>query len=82
MQNAFDISLAYASERKQFNQRIGDFQLIQAKLADMYIKVQASRSFTLQAAAMFDAGVKSNMDSSAVFLHSSRASVDVTLECM
>ena len=31
---------------------------------------------------MFDGGVKSNMDSSAVFLHSSRASVDVTLECL
>ncbi len=82
MQNAFDITLAYVNERKQFNQRIGDFQIVQGKLADMYVKLQASRSYTYHAAGMFDTGVKSNKDSAAVFLHNSRAGVDVTLECL
>jgi isovaleryl-CoA dehydrogenase len=48
----------------------------------MYVKLQASRSYTYHAAAMFDTGVKSNKDSAAVFLHNSRAGVDVTLECI
>jgi isovaleryl-CoA dehydrogenase len=39
MQNALDITMAYVNERKQFNQKIGDFQIIQAKLADMYVKL-------------------------------------------
>ena len=82
MQNAFDITLAYVNERKQFNQKIGEFQIVQAKLADMYVKVQASRSYLYHAAGMFDQGAKSNKDSAAVFLHNSRASVDVTLECL
>lgn len=48
----------------------------------MYVKLQASRAYTYNAAAMFDTGVKSNKDSAAVFLHNSRAGVDVTLECL
>jgi isovaleryl-CoA dehydrogenase len=82
MQAAFDVSLAYVNERKQFGKNIGEFQIIQAKLADMYVKLQASRNYTYNAAKMFDAGVKSNTDSAAVFLHNSRAGVDVTLECI
>lgn len=48
----------------------------------MYVKLQASRSYTYHCASMFDAGVKSNKDSAAVFLHNSRAGVDVTLDCI
>ena len=59
-------------ERKQFGKEIGTFQIIQAKLADMYTKIQASRAYLYQCAAMFDAGEKSNLDSAAVFLHNSR----------
>lgn len=48
----------------------------------MYVKLQASRSFTYHCATMFDSGAKSNMDSAAVFLHNSKNGVDVSLECM
>ena len=48
----------------------------------MYVKLQASRSYLYSSATMFDAGVKSNKDSAAVFLHNSKAGVDLTLECM
>ena len=48
----------------------------------MYTSVQASRSFTYQCATMFDAGLKSNTDSAAIYLHNSRAAVNVSEECI
>lgn len=45
MQKALDLTIAYANERKQFGKKIGDFQIVQAKLADMYTKLQASRAY-------------------------------------
>lgn len=48
----------------------------------MYVKTQASRAYTYQAATMFDAGIKSNVDSAAVFLHNSRLGVEVANECI
>lgn len=48
----------------------------------MYVKLQASRAYLYSSATMFDTGVKSNLDSAAVFLHNSRCGVDVTLDCL
>ena len=48
----------------------------------MNVKLQTSRSYQYSTATMFDAGVKSNKDSAAIFLNNSKAAVDVTLECM
>jgi isovaleryl-CoA dehydrogenase len=48
----------------------------------MYVDLQSSRSYTYHCAAMFDAGIKSNKDSAAVFLHNSRLGVKVTNECI
>ncbi|MCZ2097681.1 MAG: acyl-CoA dehydrogenase [Anaerolineae bacterium] len=47
---AYEASLAYAREREAFNQRIGEFQLIQGKIADMKTKLEAARLLTLNAA--------------------------------
>jgi len=44
-ERAFDLALDYAKTRQQFGKRIGDFQMIQAKLADMYVTVETIRSF-------------------------------------
>jgi isovaleryl-CoA dehydrogenase len=44
-QRAFDLALDHARTRRQFGQRIGDFQLIQAKIADMYLAIESSRTF-------------------------------------
>jgi isovaleryl-CoA dehydrogenase len=55
---------------------------MQAKLADMYVKLQSSRSYLYNSATMFDTGLKSNKDSAAVFLHNSRCGVQVALECI
>ena len=55
---------------------------MQAKLADMYTSLQASRAYLYQSAEMFDAGFKSNVDSSAIFLHTSRLGVALAEECI
>ena len=44
MQSAFDISLDYLKTREQFGKKIGTFQIMQAKIAEMYTKLQASRA--------------------------------------
>ena len=81
-QAAMDEALLYTSERKQFDTALINLQIIQAKLADMYTSVQASRTFLYQGATMFDAGLKSNTDSSAIYLHNSRVAVNVSEECV
>ena len=57
-QACLEESVAYAQEREQFGKKIADFQAIQFKLADMQMRVQASRLLTYQAAALKDAGKK------------------------
>lgn len=52
--NALELSLKYAKERVQFGQPIGNFQLVQAKLADMYTQLEAARLLTYKAAIAAD----------------------------
>merc|ERR1711935_5870 len=62
MQEAFDVTMDYVRTRKQFGKPIGDFQLMQGKIADMYTKLQSSRSWLYTMAALADEGVVSNTD--------------------
>jgi isovaleryl-CoA dehydrogenase len=55
-QGALEVALAYAGERRQFGKPIGEFQLIGAKLADMFAETEACRALTRQVAARIDAG--------------------------
>jgi isovaleryl-CoA dehydrogenase len=82
MQAAIDITLPYLGERKQFGKAIGEFGIMQAKLADMYTALQSSRAFSYQVAADFDAGRRSRIDSAACLLHASRHAVQVALEAI
>ncbi len=82
MQAALDISLAYVRERRQFDQPIGTFGIMQAKLADMYTALQSARAFAYMVAADYDRGDKSRMDPAACLLHASRSAVEVTLEAI
>ena len=52
------------------------------KLADMYCNLQATRSMVYSSATMFDAQVKSNLDSASVFLQASRSAVHAADECI
>ncbi|HEU0152160.1 MAG TPA: acyl-CoA dehydrogenase family protein [Arenimonas sp.] len=80
MQAALDIALPYVRERKQFDQAIGTFGLMQGKIADMYTALQSSRAFAYQVARDFDAGHASRVDSAACLLHASEGAVQVALE--
>ena len=80
MQAALDIALPYVRERKQFNQAIGTFGLMQGKIADMYTALQSSRAFAYQVARDYDAGYKSRVDAASCLLHASEAAVQVALE--
>lgn len=80
MQAALDIALPYVRERRQFDQPIGTFQLIQAKIADMYTALQSSRAFAYQVARDYDAGHNSRVDAASCLLHASRSAVTVALE--
>ena len=56
MQSAFDFAVDYMHQRKQFGQRIAEFQLMQAKIADMYTKLNASRSYVYAVGRACDKG--------------------------
>ena len=80
MQAAMDIALPFVRKRKQFNQPIGTFELMGAKLADMYTHLQAARAFVYRVAEGFDRGEPSRKDAAACLLFSSESAVRVALE--
>ena len=82
MQAALDITLPYLRERKQFDQPIGSFGIMQAKLADMYTMLASSRAYAYQVARDYDSGMKSRVDAASCLLHVSRSAVAVTLEAI
>jgi len=82
MQAAFDLVLPYLRERKQFNRPIGEFGIMQAKLADIYTALQSSRAFVYRVAEDYDAGRKSRIDPAACLLHASQSAVSVALEAI
>ncbi len=80
MQAAIDIALPYVRERRQFGQPVGTFELMQAKIADMYTALQSSRAFAYQVARDYDNGHKSRIDAASCLLHASENAVQVALE--
>jgi isovaleryl-CoA dehydrogenase len=82
MQAAMDITMPYVRERKQFDQAIGTFGIMQAKLADMYTMLQSSRAFAYRVAEDYDHGHQSRIDPASCLLHVSRSAVNVALEAI
>ncbi|MCZ6831200.1 MAG: isovaleryl-CoA dehydrogenase [Gammaproteobacteria bacterium] len=68
MQACLDVVLPYLHEREQFGQSIGEFQLMQGKLADMYTELNASRAYLYAVGAACDRGEESRKDAAAVIL--------------
>lgn len=56
MQAAFDTAVTYVHDRKQFNVPVGTFQLMQGKIADMYVKLNSTRSYIYAVARGCDRG--------------------------
>jgi isovaleryl-CoA dehydrogenase len=82
MQAALDAVLPYVRERKQFGRPIGEFELIQAKLADMYTLLAAARAFSYRIASAFDHGLPARQDAAACLLFASESGVKVALEAI
>ncbi len=82
MQSALDIALPYVRERKQFNAPIGSFEIMQAKLADMYTMLQSARAYAYMVAQQFDHDVQSRIDPASCLLLASHNAVQVALEAI
>ena len=82
MRNAMDIVLPYVHERKQFGQPIGTFQLMQGKLADMYTRMNAARSYVYTVAKACDRGETTRKDSAAAILYAAETATWMALEAI
>ena len=84
MQAAMDVVLPYLHERKQFDQPIGTFGLMQGKVADMYTALQSSRALSYRVATMLDEGRgrAARKDAAACILYASECAVKVALEAI
>ncbi len=80
MQACFDVVLPYLAQRRQFGRPIGEFELMQGKLADMYTTLEASRSLSYRVAEAFDQGHMSRIDAAAALLMAAESAVSVALE--
>jgi isovaleryl-CoA dehydrogenase len=80
MQACLDICLPYVRERKQFGQPIGQFELVQGKLADIYAGLNACRAYVHAVARAFDNGFSSRKDAAGALLfaaeHATKAALD------
>ena len=82
MAAALDVVVPYVHERKQFGKAIGAFQLMQAKLADMYTTFNACRSYVYAVAGACDRGKITRKDSAGCILYSAEKATQVALEAI
>jgi isovaleryl-CoA dehydrogenase len=82
MQACLDTVIPYVRERKQFGKAIGTFQLMQAKVADMYVALQSARAYTYAVAKACDAGQTTRFDAAGAILYASENAVKVSLEAI
>ena len=80
MQACMDVVLPYVHERTQFGQPIGQFQLMQAKLADMYTTLNASRAYVYAVAAACDRGETTRKDAAGAILYAAEKCTWMALE--
>jgi isovaleryl-CoA dehydrogenase len=80
MQACMDVVLPYVHERTQFGQPIGQFQLIQGKLADMYTTMNASRAYVYTVAAACDRGETTRKDAAGAILYAAERATWMALE--
>ncbi|MBB4859392.1 isovaleryl-CoA dehydrogenase [Novosphingobium chloroacetimidivorans] len=82
MQACLDVVLPYVRERKQFGRPIGEFQLMQAKVADMYVALNSSRAYVYAVAKACDAGRTTRFDAAGCILLASENAVKVAGEAI
>jgi isovaleryl-CoA dehydrogenase len=82
MAAAMDLVLPYVRERKQFGQPIGTFELMQAKLADMYASLNASRAYVYSVARACDSGHVRRRDAASCILFAAERATHAALEAI
>jgi len=82
MQACLDVVLPYIHERRQFGQAIGEFQLIQGKVADMYTQLGASRAYLYAVAQACDRGETTRKDAAGVILYTAEAATQMALQAI
>ncbi|KAJ2938257.1 hypothetical protein O0L34_g17598 [Tuta absoluta] len=82
MQAAIDVAFQYAHTRKQFGQNIGEFQLMQGKMADMYTTLSACRSYLYSVARACDEGHVNSKDCAGVILYCAEKATQVALDAI
>jgi isovaleryl-CoA dehydrogenase len=80
MQSCIDLVIPYLHERKQFGQPIGSFQLMQAKLADMYVTLSASKAYVYAVAKACDRGETTREDAAGAILYAAERATWMALE--
>ncbi|XP_016651859.1 PREDICTED: isovaleryl-CoA dehydrogenase, mitochondrial isoform X2 [Prunus mume] len=82
MQACMDVALPYVRQREQFGRPIGEFQLIQGKIADMYTSLQSSRSYVYSVARECDNGKVDSKDCAGVILCTAERATQVALQAI
>jgi isovaleryl-CoA dehydrogenase len=82
MQACLDVVLPYVRERQQFGRPIGHFQLVQAKVADMYVALNSARAYVYAVARACDAGKATRFDAAGAILLASENAVKTSLEAV
>jgi isovaleryl-CoA dehydrogenase len=82
MAAALDVAVPYVQERKQFGQPIGEFQLVQGKLADMYATMNAARAYVYAVAAACDRGETTRKDSAGCVLYAAERATQIALDAI
>ncbi|MFD0917659.1 isovaleryl-CoA dehydrogenase [Pseudahrensia aquimaris] len=82
MQAAMDVVLPYIHERKQFGQAIGEFQLVQGKVADMYVGMNATRAYVYAVAQACDRGETTREDAAGAILYAAEKATQIALDAI
>lgn len=82
MQACMDVVVPYVHDRKQFGQSIGEFQLVQGKLADMYTKMNAARAYVYTVAKACDRGETTRKDAAGAILYSAELATQMALDAI
>jgi isovaleryl-CoA dehydrogenase len=82
MQACMDVVVPYVHDRKQFGKSIGEFQLVQGKLADMYTQMNAAKSYVYNVAKSCDRGETTRKDSAGAILYSAELATKMALDAI
>ena len=82
MQGCLDVVLPYIHERKQFGKPIGEFQLMQGKLADMYVSLSTARAYVYAVAAACDRGETTRKDAAGCILYAAEKATQMASDAI